>query len=291
MRALARTIFKLFLSISPERVRYRAANLPFSRFHSWIPVLFKGNIKFTYRNVLLFVNPGETVGYHPYFFGSNPKDEVALLVQACQGVNTFVDIGANIGLVSLPLAKALPHLKVFSFEPDPLIAAKFKANLELNPELSSRVHLIEKAVSNKDGTLSFHSDANTANEGTGRIMEGAGLEVKTTRLDNFFLPDRTPDVIKMDIEGAELQAIQGMQRWPSEALPQLLLIEVHGFYFGDDAATHNKQVADELSKAGYRIERLIDGKSIDAGDPAKWPTRLHILAKRTKYLTRNTNID
>lgn len=280
MRVIARTAFKWLLNISPVWFRYRAANLPFSRFHRWIPFLFKGTVKISYRNIFIYLNPGETVGYHPFFFGSNPDDEVSVLIRACREARTFADIGANIGLVSLPLAKALPHIDVHAFEPDPLIAAKFRANLGLNPELASRVRLVEKAASNQTGEVKFHSEADSCNEGTGRITDSGGVTIEAVRLDDHFAGQAIPDVIKMDIEGGELHAIEGMQAWSQESAPRTLLIEVHGFYFGKEGTAHNQKVAAALAKAGYGIERLDGGRLVDAGDPRDWPMRLHLLATK-----------
>ena len=165
------------------------------------------------------------------------------------------DVGANVGYISLMLARAIGESgRVLAFEPLPANAERIRRNAALNPE-GSRVELHELAVSNGPGTVHFRVHTSNA---MGRMetvegrTEGYGesIEVATAGLDELVfergLP--APDVIKMDIEGGEVLALPGATRLLVEKHP-LILLELHG----PQAA---KVAWDVLHSAGYRLFRL-----------------------------------
>jgi FkbM family methyltransferase len=123
---------------------------------------------------------------------------------------TFLDLGAHRGYYTLLASKLVGEKgRVFAFEPAPENFALLKTNVKGR----SNVTLVQKAVSNKSGTARFFLSAkNTANHSlydTGDNRELVDVEV--TSLDDFFKgKDSKIDFIKMDIEGAELTALEGM---------------------------------------------------------------------------------
>ena len=139
--------------------------------------------------------------------------------------STVLDIGACFGYYTLLAAKA--GAKVYAFEPDLEVFHYLTANIQKN-NFAEAVVAISKAVSNKAGTMSFfvHEDDRSQNSlfddaGHGRIVR----QIETLSLDEF-LPEGLPvDVIKMDIEGAELQALAGMEKTLSHPCKTTLFIE------------------------------------------------------------------
>jgi len=126
---------------------------------------------------------------------------------------TVFDIGANIGYYTL-LARSLvgSEGRVFAFEPHPEAYEKLKENIKLNGY--TNVIPLNKAVSNKSGRTKFylHSDS-----GRSSLLhpedENKWIEVETIVLDEFIEREGvTPDIIKMDIEGAEPLALEGMRK-------------------------------------------------------------------------------
>ena len=125
---------------------------------------------------------------------------------------TVVDVGANIGYYTLVAAGLVGESgKVYAIEPEPANYALLAKNVALNGYRN--VTLIQKAVSDKVGVSKLMLDS--THTGMHKLVNspeaGQGLAVDVTTLDEL-LGDETVDVIKMDIEGTEGRAIQGMSR-------------------------------------------------------------------------------
>lgn len=194
------------------------------------------------------------------------------------------DVGANIGYISLLLARTVQaspssagappeHVPqssaghapptaaghVFAFEPLPANLERMAANFKLNPWAA--ITCVPVAVVNRPGPVRFLAHASgamgKATGSAGRQNETylAEIAVEGITLDQFAYagpPHRPlPQAIKMDIEGGEVLALQGMTRLLAEARP-LLLIELHG----PESA---RAAWDTLTAAGYRILRMQPG--------------------------------
>jgi FkbM family methyltransferase len=168
------------------------------------------------------------------------------------------DVGANIGYISLLLAKAVGNEgRVFSFEALPLNVERLGANLRLNA-LESWVNVIHGAVGATSTPVRFligPSGAMGKAAGSAGRTEGhrETIEVPGYALDDFvFQQDNPPpQVVKMDIEGGEVLALPGMQRILAEYRP-LVFVELHG----PEAA----QIAwDTLTASGYQISKMQPG--------------------------------
>lgn len=169
------------------------------------------------------------------------------------------DIGANIGYISLQLARAVgKDGQVYAFEALPENVERLRANISLNG-MDSYITVLPQAVSGSTEMVTFLVGPSG---GTGKVSGSAGRQdlsypqeifVEAVSLDGFVyeLGYAVPDVVKMDIEGGELIAISGMRRVLSKARP-VVLIELHGF----EAA---RVVWDELQRAEYRICKMASG--------------------------------
>lgn len=103
--------------------------------------------------------------------------------------------------------------KVFAFEPNPRHFALLVRNIEANGY--SNVIPVKKAVSNKIGTANLFLDPE--NKASNKIYNphngSESITIDVTSLDEFFLGKEYPiEIIKMDIEGAEMAALQGMAK-------------------------------------------------------------------------------
>lgn len=127
--------------------------------------------------------------------------------------NVVLDIGANIGYYTLIFAKMVGEDgKVFAFEPDPTNFSLLKKNVEINDY--KNVVLVQKAVSNKTGKGKLYISED--NLGAHTIYNSNDnrqwIEIEVIRLDDYFKNyNGKIDFIKIDIEGAEYEAIQGMR--------------------------------------------------------------------------------
>jgi len=151
------------------------------------------------------------------------KSTTKLFKKIIKEGDVVVDVGANIGYFTLLAARLVgPKGKVFSFEPEPLNFRYLTKNIELNNY--SQVFAYQMAVSNKNGKTKLYlcdydSGHHTINkyEGVkaysrGRPTRKHSVEIETVVLDDF-LKEKTNhiDVVKIDVEGAELLVIKGME--------------------------------------------------------------------------------
>ena len=147
-----------------------------------------------------------------------------------EGMN-IVDIGANVGYYTLLAARRVgPHGKVYAFEPEPRNFRLLMENLRLNGY--ENVVAIQRAVSNESGTAPLflsprcsgaHSLVSTRDPGN------ETLAVETVTLDEFFKMEGYPaiQVIKMDIEGWEMEALDGMNKLITRSRPLTLIVEFY----------------------------------------------------------------
>ena len=138
--------------------------------------------------------------------------ETELVKKEIKKGNIFLDRRANIGYYTLIFAELVGESgKVFAFEPDSTNFNILKRNIKLNGY--QNIVPIQKAISNKTGKGKLY--LSKYNRGAHMIYNLDGkrefIEIETIRLDDYFKePANKMDFIKMDIEGAESQAIQGM---------------------------------------------------------------------------------
>lgn len=269
---------------SPRPIRRLVIRVPFSRFAGIATRWLWGTEQVAWRGLNVEVNPGESMGYCLYMLDVYATPEIDKLVEVCRTAEVFADIGSNIGLVALAVANACPGLRVMAFEPDASAQARFRRNLALNLEVAKRIQLHEVAASDSNGTAMFAVSEASTNPETGHLVtngySGEVQSVPCRRLDELFAEHGAkPDVVKIDVEGAELSVLHGMSGLLERARPKAILLEVHGFCFGDAQASFKRELAQLLETAGYGLQRLTnDGRWIDDREPSSWPPRCHVLA-------------
>lgn len=159
------------------------------------------------------------------------------------------DIGANVGIYSLLFAKYSKF--VYAFEPFPRNLKFLNKTINLNKV--ENVKIIPYAVTNKEGVSWFQEGENVAE---GKLSPGGALKVKTISLDNFIKKKGIePNLLKIDVEGAELSVLEGAKNYMLENKP-VLLIETHG-------ETLKKNCFKFLDEIGYKKVIPIDSESIE----------------------------
>jgi FkbM family methyltransferase len=197
------------------------------------------------------VVPRETINQSLFLYGSFEISETRLIQALLRPGMTFVDVGANIGYYTVIGARLVgPIGQVHCFEPHRGIRAKLQENIARNDFRNVVVH--GEAMAESTGSVAFFASAVDQNQGISSIIPGAGRQaseaVPSVSLDDFvagLAPRRRIDLIKMDIEGAELQVIGGGRRTLAAADAPAIIFEA------DELAP----VADALRAFGYRIKR------------------------------------
>lgn len=192
------------------------------------------------------------------WLGTYEPELQAAIRRWVQPGQVLYDVGANIGYVSLLLARQTgPTGKVLAFEPLPANIERIQQNITLN-HLNS-IQLVPAAVTDRSGETVFYVHASV---GMGKAAGSAGrsdqtyqqeIRVATLSLDDFVYTQGNPppQVVKMDIEGGEVLALPGMKRLLNQYHP-LLLLELHG-------PECEKTAWDLLSEAGYVLSGMAPG--------------------------------
>lgn len=140
---------------------------------------------------------------------------------------TVVDVGANVGFLTRHFSRLVgPSGKVFAFEPDPL---NFRF-LEFNTRACQNVERAQIAISDNAKPALLHLNV-TSGAGNSLVSQTHFVEsvpVSCVSLDDFCETRGNPqlDLVKIDVEGAEVKVLQGMKQTISR-LPDLQLIVEH----------------------------------------------------------------
>jgi FkbM family methyltransferase len=163
--------------------------------------------------------------------------------------STFIDVGANQGKMLGEAMRVAPHGRHLAFEPLPRLASELR---HVFPQVDVR----EIALSDREGDASFVHVVN-ANGYSGLrkrdYPRGVALEeitVRTARLDDE-LDGLTPALIKIDVEGGELQVLRGAAETLGQAKPVVWF--EHGRGAADRYGTAPGEVWDVLGDAGLRV--------------------------------------
>jgi FkbM family methyltransferase len=151
----------------------------------------------------------------------------------------FVDVGANVGGYSIRAASW--GMKVYAFEPNPHNLSLLRRNIEIN-KLSVEVEPF--AVGSKEGPAKLSPVG-----GVSRIVQDNGIDVEMRTLDSFDLPGA--DLLKIDVEGYELQVIKGAGKTLERYHPTIV-IEMH-YWAG---AENEVEMFEILKGLGYKLEYL-----------------------------------
>lgn len=166
---------------------------------------------------------------HLYLFGSYELPTVRFIRRHVKPGMTVIDVGAQIGYLTLEMATAQGNdVNVLSFEPEPRNLDRLHHNLQLNGV--KNVKVLDRAVSDIDGAIKlFMSKDNNA--GTHSTISDAAtvsteyIEIPCTRLDTYITEHSITNIglIKVDVEGAELEVVRGAEQLLRTHHPTLIL--------------------------------------------------------------------
>jgi FkbM family methyltransferase len=160
--------------------------------------------------------------------------------------DVFFDIGANAGFYSLLASRLVgARGRVLAFEPLSANLAYLVEHVRLNQ--ADNIEVLELALAARSGRAQFDP---TSSRFTGHLGASGSLEVETSSLDELVSAERVPgpSIVKMDIEGGEVEAIRGGIGLFRTSRPRLILA-THG-------AESDRCCRQLLENCGYRIDLL-----------------------------------
>lgn len=203
--------------------------------------------------ITLKVPLGDTVGRKAVAFGENDADLFRFLcVTLAQSNNPegiYVDIGANLGVFLLRVAEKC-KIRGVGFEPRKDLAALMNENIAAN-HFGERVEVRNVAVGSQVGEV--HLAISPGDSGVTRIAEESeGYTVPIKTIDSQFTAEEWKNVVvvKIDVEGFELEVFHGMQTLFQIHRPTLVF-EVNMEEM-KNRGMQPKDLADCLRKAGYQ---------------------------------------
>jgi FkbM family methyltransferase len=207
-----------------------------------------------------------------YILGTADFDEQRWLSENLRRGDVFWDLGANIGFFTLLAARLVGEPgEVVAFEPWPDNARQLRRNVELNG--FRNVIIEESAVGANTGSQAFAMPA-PGRRDAARLVDDTrpgSLVVQVTTIDDYAARrPRTPTVVKIDIEGAEIEALSGAMGLIGSARP-IFLVEVH--WLGGDFVDF---FLGQLAPLGYEPFRL-SGEAVTL--LPREPERFHLILR------------
>ncbi len=209
------------------------------------------------KGLLLTLNPRWEAAL---WQGSYESSVQATLLSLLGPGKLLYDVGGGIGFYSLLAARS--GARALVFEPDHYNAKCIQRNAEVNG-LVSKIQIMETAAFSNTGSLPIepalqHRGHGNAHVVTGQTASSSLPVVPCTRLDDFIRDHPVPDVVKIDVEGAESEVLKGAERLFADFRPHLIC-EVHDI-------SNAQLIGQWLKKMGYSLRWL--------EAPASFPVQL-----------------
>lgn len=178
------------------------------------------------EGVFLELDQSDPVASGAIALGVYERYETKLFRSKIKPAMTIIDIGANLGYYTVLASRLVGEQGlVLAFEPEPNFFKLLSKNINRND--IKNVNHYEMAIAEKKGISELHlSDENKGHNSLIYSEElKTSVNVKTTTLDDFLNSQiiKKVDIIKMDIEGAEILAIEGMKNTLIKHTPLLFL--------------------------------------------------------------------
>jgi FkbM family methyltransferase len=171
-----------------------------------------------------------------------------LMQQLVQPGMTVIDAGANLGYCTLLLADLVgPDGRVLAFEPNPQIARRLRQSVAVNG-FAGRTRIEEVALGEDDGEVGLVVPA-LEPKNAHVVPAGEGdVQTRSHRLDSYGV---LPDLIKIDVEGAEVAVWRGMASILAARKPLTVVMEFVLDRFDDPGL-----FLDEMLRHGFELSRL-----------------------------------
>jgi FkbM family methyltransferase len=191
------------------------------------------------------------------------------LLQHAQKGDVFWDVGANFGLYSICAARKVGNEgHIYSFDPIPWCCERIKQNAEINQIKNIKVldvalsdqsarFTIQDGSSPVTGTCRLEPQTDQGNESLPQVQAMSGAEVLASGRA------QQPNVIKIDVEGHEIQVLKGLTEILASPNCRALLVEIHFTLLERmGIADPVNQITNLLSQAGLKVHHWLDASHL-----------------------------
>lgn len=175
------------------------------------------------------------------------------LLKEIKSDDVFYDIGADAGLYTVLVATKVPHERLISFEPNPLRRESLQRNLERNCVGAT---IRTEALGKKSGCAKLNYAVHTDETNDMAETGSDGFSVEVNRADNL-IPEEVPppNVVKIDVEGAELSVLKGFGNILNDSSCRVIYIEVHDNI--SNFGGNKKDLISLLNQNGFKIREML----------------------------------
>jgi FkbM family methyltransferase len=218
-------------------------------------------------NHFLVPHLSEPMALHLLANGVYEPETRAAILPHLGGDAILVDVGANIGLFTIPAAR---KCQVLAIEASPVLFGYLQANVARNG--LENVQLVHAAATERDGDTVRFYEAPPAKFGMGSLVPrfgGASVQVLTRTVDSLLSPEQAARVraLKVDVEGFEAQVLRGATGLLTQETPPMVVFEFADWAEEDAAQVGTAQLV--LREFGFKIWRLQDWQQ--GRDPLETP--------------------
>jgi len=199
------------------------------------------------------------IGRALYVYRSRELDHKWMIDNELLPGNVVLDLGANIGYYAIMEAKKIgSYGKIYAIEPDPRNVELFKNNIKLNNivdifdfeqcAISNENKNAEFVLSSKTNLSSFDLKKNKDNSNS--------INVKTYDLGTYLKDKKRVDLIRMDIEGHEIEVFESLINFSKDFqnhLPKKIIFETH-FRVYEKKKEYVRKILREIFEIGYEIK-------------------------------------
>ena len=205
----------------------------------------------TKHGVVLSVDPHEYVDGFVLRHGYYEEEVLTAITDNLAPGDLFWDVGSNLGLHALTVARLRRDVRICAFEPNPVMAGLIRAAAAAN---RAGIDVLELALDSQAGVAEFY--LHPGNAGRSGLHNWASdptlrhIEVVTARGDDLVAQARAlaPNVIKIDVEGNEARVLEGMPVLCADHRLHTVIFE--------DSVIESTAAKQRLRAAGFEIHAL-----------------------------------
>jgi FkbM family methyltransferase len=198
-------------------------------------------------------------------WGGGHNNGFVATIEACRDKRCVLDVGGHIGLVAMPASQVVDAGgKVYAFEPGTANLRYLRRHLELNH--IDNVEVVDALVGDQHGDTVFFEQAGPTGQNSVVVKKNHDLYSQTTRRQitlDAFCDKRAlaPDVVKIDVEGAEIMVLRGARQMLARCLPTIFLsVHPHELTLLGSSTAELSELIDQI---GYHCQE-IDGSPVQS---------------------------